>query len=97
VERLRSGALEPEQRLDLHQLRADPARQAVARAVQTAARAGKSVLLVVHGRGRHSGGVSVLREELPGWLEAIDRVIAYAPAPGPDGGAGATLVLILPR
>ncbi|MEE2664679.1 MAG: Smr/MutS family protein [Myxococcota bacterium] len=94
VARLRSGSLEPQRRIDLHQMRAEPARQAVAQAIEATARAGSSVLLVVHGRGRHHGGVSVLREELPGWLEAIDRVVAYAPAPGRDRGTGATLVLI---
>jgi DNA-nicking Smr family endonuclease len=97
VERLRSGALAHERRLDLHHMRAAPAEQALARAVEAATRAGESVLLVVHGRGRHTGGVSMLREALPEWLEANDRVLAYAPAPGPDGGAGATLVLIRSR
>jgi len=94
VARLRSGALEPQRQIDLHQMRAEDARRALARTIEAAARAGESVLLVVHGRGRHQGGVSVLREDLPEWLEAIDRVVAYAPAPGRNRGAGATLILI---
>ena len=66
--------------------------EATRRAIDACVRAGGSVLLVIHGRGKHTGGISVLREELPGWLEAHTRVVAYAPARGRDGGAGATLV-----
>ena len=96
-ERLRSGALVYQRRIDLHQLRAAAAEDHIARAIESATRVGQTVLLVVHGRGRHTGGVTVLREALVEWLEANDRVLAYAPAPGPDGGAGATLVLIRGR
>lgn len=94
VEQLRSGALTYQRKLDLHQRRADSAQQALVRAIKASARAGETVLLVIHGRGKHTGGVSVLREELPEWLESNDRVVAYAPAQEADGGAGATLVLL---
>jgi DNA-nicking Smr family endonuclease len=97
IERLRRGAIEPDQRIDLHLLRADAARHALARAIESAARAGASALLVIHGRGRHSGGVGVLREAVPEWLEANPRVTAHAPAPASLGGAGATVVLLRSR
>jgi DNA-nicking Smr family endonuclease len=97
IERLRRGSIEPDHRIDLHGLRAAVARPALERAVASAARSGTSALLVIHGRGRHSGGVAVLRDAVPEWLEADPRVLAYAPAPAALGGAGATLVLVRSR
>jgi len=79
-------------RVDLHGSRADHAAEATRRAIDRCLRSGGSVLLVIHGRGRHSGGHGVLRDELPAWLEAHPRVVAYAPAREEAGGEGATLV-----
>ena len=90
--RLYESQPRPDDRLDLHGTRADHAAEATRRAIDRCVRSGGSVLLVVHGRGRHSGGHSVLRDELPGWLEAHPRVEAYAPARGEAGGEGATIV-----
>jgi len=90
--RLQESQPRPDERLDLHGTRADHAAEATRRAIDRCVRAGGSVLLVIHGRGKSSGGLSVLRDELPGWLEAHPRVIAYAPARGHTGGEGATLV-----
>ena len=92
AERLHTGSPKPDKRLDLHGTRAADAAEATRHAIDTCVRSGGSLLLVIHGRGKHSGGHGVLREELPGWLEAHARVVAYAPARGRDGGAGATLV-----
>lgn len=92
AEKLHTNRPRPDHRLDLHGTRADHAAEATRRAIDQCVRAGGSVLLVIHGRGKHSGGISVLRDELPTWLEAHPRVIAYAPARGTDGGEGATLV-----
>ena len=97
VERLRSGALPHEAKIDFHGMRADAARQALARGIESASRAGQSVVLVIHGRGKHSGGMAVLRDTLPEWLEANDRVLAFAPAPGTQAAAGSTLVLLRQR
>ena len=92
AESLQTRSPKPDQRLDLHGSRAEHAEEATRRAIDQCVRSGGSVLLVIHGRGKHTGGVSVLREELPGWLEAHPRVVAYAPARGSEGGEGATLV-----
>ena len=97
VERLRSGALQPDRKIDFHGMRADAAQQALARGIESASRAGQSVVLVIHGRGKHSGGMAVLRDALPEWLEANDRVLAFAPAPGTQAAAGSTLVLLRQR
>jgi len=95
--RLLSGALPHEAKIDFHGMRADAARQALTRGIETASRSGQSVVLVVHGRGKHRGGTAVLRDALPDWLESNDRVLAFAPAPGADAGAGSTVVLLRPR
>ena len=92
AEKLHTESRKPDERLDLHGIGADDAAERTRRKIDTCVRSGGSLLLVIHGRGKHSGGHGVLREELPGWLEAHARVVAYAPARGRDGGAGATLV-----
>lgn len=88
----------PEQKLDLHGLRGDDARRQVVAFLRSAQRAGKRVVLIVHGRGQHSaGGVSVLSEVV---LETISRggaapvVRAFMSAPQRQGGSGALVVFL---
>ena len=93
-DRLARGLLETDRKLDLHGMRADGARDAIRRNLTSCAKAGDSVLVLVHGRGKHSGGFAVLRDALPEWLEAEDRVLAFAPAQRDGDAAGATCVLL---
>lgn len=93
-DRLARGAIETDRKLDLHGMRADGARDALRRSIAACAKAGDSVLLLVHGRGKHSGGFAVLRDALPEWLEAEDRVLAFAPAQRDGDAEGATCVLL---
>ncbi len=100
LRQLRRGERPIDRDLDLHGLRAASARRELSRALEDAARAGARVLRVVHGRGNHSSGPAVLRDEV---LAALKRaplaalVAACAPAPQSAGGAGATLVLLRRR
>lgn len=93
--RLRSGALAPTREVDLHGLRAAAARERVRREVAAAAAAGQAVVRIVHGRGRRGGGFAVLRAELPEWLEALPRVLAFAPSPGGEAQADGALVVLV--
>ncbi|MEE3331079.1 MAG: Smr/MutS family protein [Myxococcota bacterium] len=93
-DRLARGALETNRKLDLHGMRADSARDAIRRSIRASAKAGETVLMLIHGRGKHSGGFAVLRDALPEWLEAEDRVLAFAPAKRDGDAAGATCVLL---
>jgi DNA-nicking Smr family endonuclease len=95
---LRRGRREPEREVDLHRMLARDAKALLARELADAVRSGERCVLVIHGRGLHSGeGGPVLRDALPGWLSsgpAASRVMAFAPAPPRLGGPGATLVLL---
>jgi len=88
----------PEQKLDLHGLRSEDAGRQVVAFVRSAQRAGKRVVLIVHGRGQHSaGGVSVLPDVV---LETLSRggaapvVRAFMSAPQRQGGSGALIVFL---
>ncbi|MDX1650672.1 MAG: Smr/MutS family protein [Myxococcota bacterium] len=97
---LERGEREVEAELDLHGLRAAEARQAVRQALHEAHEEGMRCIRVIHGRGRGSELGPVLREALPDWLTAPPAgrlVMAFASAPGPLGGEGATLVLLRRR
>lgn len=91
----------PEQKLDLHGLRGEDAGRQVVAFVRSAQRAGKRVVLIVHGRGQHSaGGVGVLAEVV---LETVTRggaapvVRAFMSAPQRQGGSGALVVFLTDR
>ncbi len=80
---------------DLHDLRVDEARTALASHIQHCLRKGWRATLVIHGQGFGSkSGGSVLKNKVPHWLAQIDEVSAFAPAGLDAGGAGALAVLL---
>lgn len=86
--------------VDLHGFCAADARRALIDAVQRAEHAHVRHLLVIHGKGTHSGkGGPVLRDvvlsELTGPLGS--QVEAFHTAPRPHGGSGALLVQLRRR
>lgn len=91
---LRAGRLRVEDTLDLHGLTTATAAPALRDFLLGAAAARRRCVLVVHGRGAHSGGVAVLRElvmeRLTGELSGLVR--AFCGAAPHDGGPGATYV-----
>lgn len=96
---LRAGRRPIEGELDLHGRTRAEAIRALERFVGTTRARGRRIVLVVHGRGRGSeAGDPVLRPAVWAWLEspaaAALGVMAFATAPPPLGGAGATLVLL---
>ena len=93
--RLRRGQWAVQRQIDLHGLRVDQARQALAAFIAAACRSGVRCVRVVHGKGHGSPGkTSVLRATVPGWLIQKHEVLAFVQARPPDGGAGALLVLL---
>ncbi len=94
---LRAGALLPANRLDLHWVTEEVARQMVFRFVRQARSSGLAVVAVVHGRGLRSPDGPVLKTALPGWLteQPLARdVVAFGSAPISQGGDGVTLILL---
>ena len=97
LRRLSQGEIRPEARVDLHRLREDSASDRFRQALANSETAGERCLLVIHGRGLHSGDAA-LREALPGWLDSVaSRILASAPSTARDGGAGATYVWLRRR
>ena len=98
VDALRSGAIEVAKVLDLHGMRADTAQRAVAACLHEARQRGYVCVLMIHGKGQHSGSEGdVLRRGVRQWLRKRpmrDAVRAFTPARQDEGGSGATRVLV---
>ena len=95
VTRLRRGHWAIQAELDLHGLRRDEARDTLAAFVRVAVQRGHRCLRVVHGKGHGSPGREpVLKGKVQRWLGQRNEVIAFAQASGPQGGAGALIVLL---
>jgi DNA-nicking Smr family endonuclease len=93
--KLRRGHWSIQGELDLHGLRRDDARDAVGRFVRSAHERGLRCLRVVHGKGHGSPGKApVLKGKVQRWLAQRSEVVAFAQAAGPQGGAGALIVLL---
>lgn len=95
VARLRRGQWAIQAQVDLHGLRRDEARERVGEFVRSARRNGQRCVRVVHGKGHGSPGREpVLKAKVQRWLAQCNEVIAFAQASGPQGGAGALIVLL---
>jgi DNA-nicking Smr family endonuclease len=95
VARLRRGEWAIQGQLDLHGLRRDEARDALATFLREAAQRGWRCLRVVHGKGHGSPGREpVLKAKVQRWLGQHGAVLAFAQASAPQGGAGALVVLL---
>jgi len=95
VTRLRRGHWALQAEIDLHGLKRDEARDALALFVRDAGRRGQRCLRVVHGKGNGSPGRQpVLKAKVQRWLAQCADVIAFTQASGPQGGAGALIVLL---
>lgn len=84
--------------VDLHGLRVAEALAVTAEALDRAHREGVATLRIVCGKGKGSrGGVGVLREAVPGWLEAHGYAGRYRREVDRDGRDGAIRVDLRPR
>ena len=95
VNKLRRGHWAIQTQIDLHGLRRDEAREALAGFVRESTRRGQRCIRVVHGKGHGSPGKQpVLKAKVHRWLAQANDVIAFTQASGPQGGAGALIVLL---
>jgi DNA-nicking Smr family endonuclease len=96
LNRLRRGEWALQAELDLHGLRRDEAREALQGFLRQARVQGLRCVRVVHGKGHGSPGREpVLKVRVQRWLAQAQEVLAFAQASGPQGGAGALLVLLV--
>ena len=98
LRKLRDGVIAVEAQLDLHGLTRAKALAALDRFVSTSRASGRRCLLIIHGRGLHSGGegpalAKAVREALSEGPHA-GLVLACTSAPPAKGGSGATLVYL---
>ncbi len=95
--KLRRGEWSIQREIDLHGLRRDDAREALATFIREAYRHGVRCVRVVHGKGLGSPGKTpVLKGKVQGWLVQKNEVMAFVQARASDGGAGALVVLLKP-
>ena len=95
VAKLRRGFWAQQGQIDLHGCNRDEARDLLAGYIRDSHRSGKRCLRVVHGKGHGSPGRQpVLKARVQRWLAQRAEVIAFAQASGPQGGAGALMVLL---
>jgi DNA-nicking Smr family endonuclease len=95
VGKLRRGHWAVQAELDLHGMNTDEAHDALADFVGGARERGMRCLRVIHGKGHGSPGREpVLKSKVHKWLAQRQEVIAFAQATGPQGGAGAVIVLL---
>jgi DNA-nicking Smr family endonuclease len=95
VTKLRRGHWALQGQIDLHGYTRDEARVLLVDYLRECQRRGMRCLRVVHGKGHGSPGRQpVLKAKVQRWLAQSAEVIAFAQASGPQGGAGALVVLL---
>ncbi|HTH80675.1 MAG TPA: Smr/MutS family protein [Ramlibacter sp.] len=95
--KLRRGGWSIQGEIDLHGLRRDEAREALAAFLRDAGKRGWRCVRVVHGKGLGSPGKTpVLKGKVQNWLMQKDEVLAFVQARADEGGAGAVVVLLRP-
>ncbi|NKE67171.1 DNA mismatch repair protein MutS [Ramlibacter sp. RBP-2] len=95
--KLRKGEWSIQGEIDLHGLRREDAREALAGFIREAHRRGWRCVRVVHGKGLGSPGKTpVLKSKVQGWLVQKNEVMAFVQARGDEGGTGALVVLLKP-
>jgi DNA-nicking Smr family endonuclease len=92
---LRRGRWVTQEKLDLHGLNREQARQAVATFLAECRSHGYRCVRIVHGKGLSSPGREpVLKKLVLGWLTQRREVLAFCQARAAEGGAGAVVVLL---
>ncbi|MET0962024.1 MAG: Smr/MutS family protein [Noviherbaspirillum sp.] len=95
VRKLRRSHWVTQAQLDLHGMRTDEAREALAEFLRNATRRGLRCVRVIHGKGLGSvNREPVLKKKVRSWLVQKEEVLAFCQARAADGGAGAVMVLL---
>lgn len=95
VRKLRRGHWVIQSQLDLHGLRTDEAREALAEYLRSVTRRGQRCVRIIHGKGLGSiNKEPVLKNKVRNWLVQKEEVLAFCQAKASDGGSGALVVLL---
>ena len=97
AQKLRKGKWTIQRQIDLHGLRSDDAREALAGFIRESHKQGIRCVRVVTGKGLGSPGKApVLKDKVHRWLVQRSEVVAFVQAQPAQGGAGALVVLLQP-
>jgi DNA-nicking Smr family endonuclease len=95
LRKLRRGHWVIQGQLDLHGMRREEARGALAEFLRNAVKRGLRCVRIIHGKGLGSVNKEpVLKSKVRSWLVQKEEVIAFCQARAADGGAGALVVLL---
>lgn len=95
LRKLRRGHWVIQGQLDLHGMRREQAREALAEFLRNAVKRGLRCVRIIHGKGLGSVNKEpVLKGKVRNWLVQKEEVIAFCQARAADGGAGALVVLL---
>lgn len=95
LRKLRRGNWVIQAQLDLHGMRREEAREALAEFLRNAVKRGLRCVRIIHGKGLGSVNKEpVLKSKVRSWLVQKEEVIAFCQARAADGGAGALVVLL---
>ncbi len=95
LRKLRRGNWVIQAQLDLHGMRREEAREALAEFLRNAVKRGMRCVRVIHGKGLGSVNKEpVLKSKVRSWLVQKEEVMAFCQARAADGGAGALVVLL---
>lgn len=95
LRKLRRGHWVIQGQLDLHGMRREEAREALAEFLRNAVKRGTRCVRIIHGKGLGSiNKEPVLKNKVRSWLVQKEEVIAFCQARAADGGAGALVVLL---
>lgn len=98
LRKLRRGHWLIQAQLDLHGMRRDEAREALAEFIRQALRRGLRCVRVIHGKGLGSFNKEpVLKSLVRNWLAQKNEVLAFCQARAADGGSGALVLLLKAR
>ncbi len=93
LRKLRKGQYNVDATLDLHGLSVEEAKNAVDDFLQECLREKIRIVLIIHGKGRHSQ-MPILKNKLNHWLREINVVLAFCSAAPTHGSRGAIYVLL---
>jgi DNA-nicking Smr family endonuclease len=95
LRKLRRGHWVIQSQLDLHGMRTDEAREALAEFLRSAHKRGQRCVRIIHGKGLGSVNKEpVLKNKVRNWLVQKEEIIAFCQARAADGGSGALVVLL---
>lgn len=95
LRKLRRGHWVIQGQLDLHGMRREEAREALAEFLRNAVKRGVRCVRIIHGKGLGSVNKEpVLKNKVRSWLVQKEEVMAFCQARAAEGGAGALVVLL---